>query len=84
MNGSENGYAGALFFALISLCGAWQIGDIEGLIFGGVGALFAAISLRMALNKSAQAAEEDHQRMKFNSNSSGAKLSRPPPRVSTQ
>ena len=65
MNGSENGYAGALFFALISLCGAWQIGDIEGLIFGGVGALFAAISLRMALNKSAQAAEEDHQRMEI-------------------
>ena len=66
MNGSENGYAGALFFALISLGAVLKI---EDLITGGAicagGALLAAICLRRALNRSAQAAEEDHQRMEI-------------------
>ena len=64
MNGSENAYAGALFFALISLGAVLKIDDI--MIGGGVGAacaLLAAIFFRIAINKSAQAAEEDHQRM---------------------
>ena len=66
MNGSENGYAGALFFALISLGAVFKIEDAVtslGLCAGG--ALLAAISLRRALNRSAQAAEEDHQRMEI-------------------
>ncbi len=66
MNGSENGYAGALFFALISLGAVLKIEDlITGGAVGAVGALLAAISLRRALNRSAQAAEEDHQRMEI-------------------
>ncbi len=64
MTGSENGYAGALFLALISLGAVLKIDDIMiGGAVGAVGALLAAISLRHALNQSAQAAEEDHQRM---------------------
>ena len=64
MNGSENAFAGAMFFALISLGAVLKIDDI--MIGGAVGAgcaLLAAIFFRIALNKSAQAAEEDHQRM---------------------
>lgn len=66
MNGSENGYASALFFALISLGAVLKIEDFVtgGAICAG-GALLAAISLRRALNRSAQAAEEDHQRMEI-------------------
>lgn len=66
MNGSENGYAGVLFFALISLGAVLKIEDMVtgGAICAG-GALLAAISLRRALNRSAQAAEEDHQRMEI-------------------
>ena len=66
MNGSENGYAGALFFALISLGAALKIEDMitGGAICAG-GALLAAISLRRALNRTAQAAEENHQRMEI-------------------
>ena len=64
MNGSENSYAGALFLALISLGAVLKIDDIMiGGAVGAVGALLAAITLRHALNQSAQAAEEDHQRM---------------------
>lgn len=65
MNGSENGYAGALFFALISLGALLKIDDAEGLLVGAVCALFAAINLRRALVKTAQAAEEDHQRIEI-------------------
>ncbi len=66
MNGSENGYAGALFFALISLGAVLKIEDfVTGLAICAGGALLAAISLRRALNRSAQAAEEDHQRMEI-------------------
>ena len=63
MNGSENSYAGALFFALISLGAILKIDNaILSCAVGAVAALFAAISLRRALNKSAQAREEDFQR----------------------
>lgn len=66
MNGSENGYAGALFFALISLGAVLKIEDmVTGLAICAGGALLAAISLRRALNRSAQAAEEDHQRIEI-------------------
>ena len=66
MNGSENGYAGALFFALISLGAILKIEDlITGGAVGAGGAVLAAICLRRALNRSAQAAEEDHQRMEI-------------------
>ena len=63
MNGSENGYAGALFFALISLGAVLKIDNFTGVLIGAGGAILAAVSLRYALNKSAQATEENHQRM---------------------
>ncbi len=65
MNGSENGFAGAMFLALISLGAFLNLDDVIGLVAGAVGAFLAAISLRRALVKSAQAAEEDHQRMEI-------------------
>ena len=65
MNGSENGYAGALFFALLSLGAILKVDDVIGLFVGAAGAFFAAISLRRALVQSAQAAEEDHQRIEI-------------------
>ncbi|MBR1805170.1 MAG: hypothetical protein IJ774_02160 [Selenomonadaceae bacterium] len=65
MNGSENGYAGALFFALVSLGAILKFDDVIGLFVGAAGALFAALSLRRALVKSAQATEEDHQRIEI-------------------
>ena len=66
MNGSENGYAGALFFALISLGAILKIEDVAGgCTVGALCAIFAAISLRRALVKAAQAKEEDHQRMEI-------------------
>ena len=63
MNGSENGYAGALFFALMSLGALLKLDDTDGWIVGVICAVFAAISLRLALVKAAQAVEENHQRM---------------------
>ena len=65
MNGSENGYAGALFFALMSLGALIKLDDIIGLIVGAVCAILSAISLRLAVIKSAQAVEEDHQRIEI-------------------
>lgn len=65
MNGSENGYAGALFFALISFGTILKVDDVVGLFVGAASALFAAVSLRQALVKSAQANEEDHQRIEI-------------------
>ena len=65
MNGSENGYAGAIFFALMSFGALLKLDDTTGWIIGAVCALLAAISLRRALIKSAQAAEEDHQRIEI-------------------
>ena len=65
MNGSENGFASAIFFALMSFGGLLKLDDAVGLAVGAVCALVAAISLRRALIKSAQAAEEDHQRIEI-------------------
>lgn len=65
MNGSENGYAGALFFALMSFGALLKLDDIGGWIVGAICALLAAVSLRRALVKTAQANEEDHQRMEI-------------------
>ena len=65
MNGSENGYAGALFFALVSLGAILKVDDFIGLFVGAASAFFAAISLRRALVQSAQATEEDHQRIEI-------------------
>ena len=65
MNGSENGYAGAIFFALMSLGALVKLEDFFG---WGVGALFAflaAIFLRAAVTKSASSVEEDHQRIEI-------------------
>ena len=63
MNGSENGYAGALFLTLMSIGAFLKLDGDFGWAVGAVLALAAAISLRRALNQSAQSAEEDHQRM---------------------
>lgn len=65
MNGSENGYAGALFFALISLGALLKIDDLVGWFIGVASAILAAVSFRLAIIKAAQAAEEDHQRMEI-------------------
>ena len=65
MNGSENCYAGALFFALISLGAILKLDDIFGWFIGVGSALLAAISLRRSMVKAAQAVEEDHQRMEI-------------------
>ncbi|MBD3879669.1 MAG: hypothetical protein SR1Q5_08295 [Quinella sp. 1Q5] len=65
MNGSENCYAGALFFALISLGAILKVDDVFGWLIGLGSALLAAISLRRAMVKAAQASEEDHQRMEI-------------------
>lgn len=65
MNGSENGYAGALFFALMSLGALIKLDDVIGWACGAGLAVLAAICLRTALIKSAQAVEEDHQRIEI-------------------
>ena len=65
MNGSENGYAGALFFALISFGALLKLEDIFGWAVGAGCAILSAICLRAALIKSAQAVEEDHQRIEI-------------------
>ncbi|MBR4642337.1 MAG: hypothetical protein IKO74_06385 [Selenomonadaceae bacterium] len=65
MNGSENGYAGALFFALMSLAALLKLEDIFGWAVGAGCAILSAICLRAALIKSAQAVEEDHQRIEI-------------------
>ena len=65
MNGSENGYAGALLCTLISLGALLKFDDVFGGLIGAGGAILAAVSLRIALVKAAQAAEEDHQRMEI-------------------
>lgn len=63
MNGSENGYAGALFFTLVSLGALLKIDDVTSYAIGAGAAILAAVSLRYALNKAAQTTEENHQRM---------------------
>ena len=65
MNGSENGYASALFFALISFGALLKLDDFAGWVAGVICALLAAINLRRALIKTAQANEEDHQRIEI-------------------
>lgn len=65
MNGSENAYAGAFFLALMSFGALLKLDDMTALIVGGLCAVAGAICLRQALNKSAQAAEEDHQRVEI-------------------
>lgn len=62
MNGSENGYAGALFLALISVGAFFKLDGEIGWAVGIACGLTAAICLRRALIQSAQAAEEDIQR----------------------
>ena len=49
----------------MSFGGLLKLDDAVGLAVGAVCALVAAISLRRALIKSAQAAEEDHQRIEI-------------------
>lgn len=65
MNGSENWYAGALVFALISVAAILKLDDFFAFAFGIFFALISAINLRKALLNSAQAAEEDHQRIEI-------------------
>ena len=65
MNGSENGYAAALFFALMSLGALIKLEDVIGWACGAGLAILAAICLRTALIKSAQSDEENHQRIEI-------------------
>lgn len=65
MNGSANGFAGALFFSLVAIGVILAVGDIIGWGIGAVSAIFAAVSLRHAFIQAAEAAEEDHQRLEI-------------------
>ena len=65
MNGSANGFAGALFFSLVAIGVILAVGDIIGWGIGAVSAVFAAVSLRSAFIQAAEAAEEDHQRLEI-------------------
>lgn len=65
MNGYENFYAGAFFFALMTFGALLKLDATIGWTCGAVCAVAGAVCLRIALNKSAQAAEEDHQRMEI-------------------
>ena len=65
MNGSENGFAGSLFFALVSIGALLKVDDIVGWIIGAISALAAAICLRKALSQSADGIEENHQRIEI-------------------
>ena len=65
MNGSANGFAGALFFSLVSIGVILAVGDIIGWGIGAVSAIFAAVSLRSAFIQAAESAEEDHQRLEI-------------------
>lgn len=65
MNGSANGFAGALFFSLAAI---GIILSVEGIIGWGLGAFSAAcaaLCVRSALIHAAEAAEEDHQRIEI-------------------
>ena len=63
MVGKEVGFAGALFFSLMSLGAFIKLDDIIGLGGGVLCAILAAACLRVALIKSAQTAEDDYQRL---------------------
>ena len=65
MNGSENGFAGALFFSLLSFGAILKFDDIFGLAVAAGCAVVAATLLRRALVNAADAAEEDHQRIEI-------------------
>lgn len=65
MNGSANGFAGALFFSLVSIGMIFAVEGVVGWVIGGLSAMFAAVSLRRALIQAAEAAEEDHQRIEI-------------------
>ncbi len=65
MNSSENAYAGALFFALLSLGALLKMDGIFSWFIGAGSAVLAALSLRFALVKAAQEAEDNHQRLEI-------------------
>lgn len=65
MNGSANGFAGALFFSLVAVGIVLSLEGILSWIIGIFSAMFAAVSLRKALVQMAEAAEEDHQRIEI-------------------
>lgn len=65
MNGSENGFAGALFFALAAVGILLKVDEVAGWAIGAVLILVAAVCLRHALSQTAIAAEEDHQRIEI-------------------
>lgn len=65
MNGSANGFAGALFFSLVAVGMILAVEGVIGWVVGAFSAIFAAVNLRRALIQSAEAAEEDHQRLEI-------------------
>ena len=60
-----NGFAGALFFALVAIGIILSVEGVIGWIISAVSAACAAISLRQALMQVAEANEEDHQRIEI-------------------
>ncbi len=65
MSSGANGFAGALFFALAAIGIVLSVEGVIGWIISAVCAVGAAISLRQALMLTAEANEEDHQRIEI-------------------
>lgn len=63
MNGSENGFAGTLFFSLIAIGALLKLEDVLGLAAAAVCAIAAATCLRRAILQMEIATEDDHQRI---------------------
>ena len=65
MNGSENGFAGTLFFSLISIGLLLKVEEVTGLAVAAICAIAAATCLRRAILQMETAAEDDHQRIEI-------------------
>lgn len=65
MNGSENGFAGTLFFSLIAVGAILKIEDAAGLAVAAICAIAAATCLRRAILQKEMATEDDHQRIEI-------------------
>ena len=63
MNGSENGFAGTLFFSLIAIGALLKLEEMLGLTVAAICAVAAATCLRRAILQMEMATEDDHQRI---------------------
>jgi|GEM_PF-2219419 len=63
MNGSENGFAGTLFFSLIAIGALLKLEDVAAIAIAALCAVAAATCLRRAILQMEMATEDDHQRI---------------------